>query len=511
MWSQLVIQKHCGTMVKYDKIYLSGYSRTGKTVLADCMMKSRDSRWLMFTDRNYKIEMFNPKLFAFADILKNLVANHLEIEWTSEVEDGMNTLIFQGRTPREWCIKMAADYKKRLGDDYFASMLQKQMKNHCGTCVVTDLRYLAELPNESSEEKTLTIRLYRKDVHFEHNYELDMHRFDVLLCDSIESFKEILKSQPQYTSYTCKGYFNPTHDVNPCERQYLDLVQKVISSGVRKDDRTGTGTLSTFGETMRFSLKNDAFPLLTTKKVYFKGVVEELLFFIRGETNCTSLNNKGIKIWNKNAKADGSLGPVYGYQWRYFGKRWIDDNTMSLDDSLDDILDHITIEGQETHTFDGVDQLARVVEEIRNNPNSRRLVVSAWNPVDIPNMCLPPCHVMFQFNVCEGMLNCSMYQRSGDLGLGVPFNIASYSLLTIMVAHLTNLNPGEFIHHLGDAHVYLNHISALKEQLTREPRKFPRLTINTSNIRTTIDDFKASDFTLSEYNPHGSIKMDMSV
>lgn len=285
------------------------------------------------------------------------------------------------------------------------------------------------------------------------------------------------------------------------EYQYLDLVRDVLQNGVQRGDRTGTGTLSTFGRTMRFSLRDNAMPLLTTKRTFWRGVAEELLWFISGDTSAKTLQDKNIHIWDGNGsreyldsigltdREEGDLGPVYGFQWRHFGANY---KTMHDD-----------------YTGQGVDQLSKLIETIKTNPNDRRMVLSAWNPAAFHLMALPPCHMFAQFYVANGELSCQMYQRSADMGLGVPFNIASYSLLTHMLAHCTGLKAGEFIHVIGDCHVYTNHIEPLKEQLTREPRPFPKLHIKTAN--TDIDKFSYEDFEIVGYNPHKSIKMKMAV
>lgn len=285
------------------------------------------------------------------------------------------------------------------------------------------------------------------------------------------------------------------------EYQYLDLIRKIMKNGNKKGDRTGTGTISLFGAQMRFSLRNGYFPLLTTKRVFWRGVAEELLWFIRGSTNAKELQEKDVHIWDGNSskefleksgfhdREEGDLGPVYGFQWRHFGATYSD---MHAD-----------------YSGKGVDQLQKVVDTIRDNPNDRRIIMCSWNPNDVPKMALPPCHCLCQFYVSNGELSCQLYQRSADMGLGVPFNIASYALLTYMIAHVTNLQPGDFIHTLGDAHVYSNHCDALEEQLKREPRPFPKL--NIKRQVTSIDDFKFEDFEIVGYSPHPKIKMDMAV
>ena len=263
-------------------------------------------------------------------------------------------------------------------------------------------------------------------------------------------------------------------------KQYLDLLRRIIDEGTPKRDRTGTGTRSVFGHQMRFDLR-DGFPLLTTKKLHLKSIIYELLWFLRGDTNIAYLNEHGVRIWNEWADADGDLGHIYGYQWRSWPAP---DGTF-------------------------IDQISQVVNDIRTNPDSRRLIVSAWNVADIPNMKLPPCHAMFQFYVADGRLSLQLYQRSADCFLGVPFNIASYALLLMMVAQVTGLEPGEFIHTLGDAHIYNNHLEQVKLQLTRDPRPLPRMTLN-PDVRD-IFSFKYEDFTLSDYNPHPHIAGRVSV
>lgn len=262
-------------------------------------------------------------------------------------------------------------------------------------------------------------------------------------------------------------------------RAYQDLLRHVLEHGVEKQDRTGTGTLSVFGHQMRFDLA-EGFPLVTTKKVHLKSIVHELLWFLRGDTNVRYLRENGVTIWDEWADENGDLGPVYGAQWR----AW---------------------RGAEGT----VDQIAQVVEQIRRNPDSRRLIVSAWNVGELGRMALPPCHAFFQFYVARGRLSCQLYQRSADIFLGVPFNIAGYALLTMMVAQVTDLKPGEFVHTLGDAHLYLNHLEQARLQLTREPRSLPRMRIN-PEVRA-IDAFRYEDFTLEGYDPHPAIKAPVAV
>jgi len=263
-------------------------------------------------------------------------------------------------------------------------------------------------------------------------------------------------------------------------KQYLDLMRHVLEHGHRKTDRTGTGTLSTFGWQMRFDLAA-GFPLLTTKRVHFKSVAYELLWFLRGDTNVRWLQERGVTIWDEWADANGELGPVYGYQWRHWR----------------------TPDGRE------IDQIAQVVESIRRSPDSRRHIVSAWNPADVDRMALPPCHALFQFYVADGRLSCQMYQRSADLFLGVPFNIASYAALTLMTAQVAALQAGEFILTLGDAHLYLNHLEQAKQQLARAPKPFPRLRLDPA-VKDLFA-FAYEDFTLEGYEPHPAIKAPIAV
>lgn len=263
-------------------------------------------------------------------------------------------------------------------------------------------------------------------------------------------------------------------------RQYLELMQHVLKHGNKKSDRTGTGTLSVFGYQMRFNLA-DGFPLVTTKKCHLKSIIHELLWFLQGDTNIKYLNDNGVSIWNEWADKDGDLGPIYGYQWR----SWPSTN------------------GQH------IDQITQVIRQIQDVPDSRRMIVSAWNVGELSKMKLPPCHVFFQYYVANGKLSCQLYQRSADIFLGVPFNIASYALLTLMVAQCCNLEPGDFIHTIGDAHLYLNHLDQAQEQLSRKPRKLPLMKLNPA-IKD-IFAFKFTDFILEDYNPHPMIKAPIAV
>jgi thymidylate synthase len=263
-------------------------------------------------------------------------------------------------------------------------------------------------------------------------------------------------------------------------RQYEDLMEYVLNKGVSKTDRTGVGTKSIFGYQMRFDL-HDGFPLITTKKIHIKSIIYELLWFLRGETNIKYLQDHGVSIWDEWADENGELGPIYGYQWR----NW------------------------EAPDGRHIDQISKAVDQIKNNPDSRRIIVSAWNVADIEKMSLPACHAFFQFYVAEGKLSCHMYQRSADLFLGVPFNIASFALLTMMIAQVCDLEPGEFIHSFGDTHIYNNHFEQVKLQLTRTPRPYPKLVLN-KNVKN-IFDFKYEDFELEGYDPYPAIKAPIAV
>lgn len=309
-------------------------------------------------------------------------------------------------------------------------------------------------------------------------------------------------------------------EINFEEKNYLDLCNLIINEGEIREDRTGTGVKSIFAPNhLKFDLSNDQFPLLTTKKVFLKGIIHELLWFISGKTNSKELTKLGVKIWDQNGSREyldliglnnnieGDLGPIYGFQWRHFGAKYINCKT--------------------DYSGQGIDQLDQIIKTLKHDPFNRRIIMTAWNPVDIPKMSLPPCHAFCQFYVSSSelsdkhddkkkkkyKLSCLLYQRSCDMGLGIPFNIASYALLTKMIAHIVDMDCGEFIHSLGDAHVYLNHISLLKEQIERVPRKFPKLVINEKRKKEIfkIEDFKYEDFELSDYNPYPEIKMKMSV
>ncbi|VEU22009.1 DEKNAAC103038 [Brettanomyces naardenensis] len=297
-----------------------------------------------------------------------------------------------------------------------------------------------------------------------------------------------------------------TQSPNPEEQQYLNLCQRIVDEGEKREDRTGTGTYSLFAPPqLRFDLSDGTFPLLTTKRVFFRGILHELLWFISGSTDGKKLSEKGVHIWEGNgsreyldslglkSRREDDLGPIYGFQWRHFGAKYVDCDT--------------------DYTGQGFDQIATIIHTLKTNPYDRRIILSAWNPPAFKEMALPPCHVFCQFYVSfksdKPRLNCQMYQRSCDMGLGVPFNIASYALLTYMIATVCNMEPGEFVHVMGDSHVYCNHVEALKTQIARIPRPFPKLVIKRKV--TDIDDFKFEDFEVVDYHPYPSIKMKMSV
>eukprot|EP00746_Dinoflagellata_sp_MGD_P162526 gnl/MRDRNA2_/MRDRNA2_90124_c0_seq1.p1 gnl/MRDRNA2_/MRDRNA2_90124_c0~~gnl/MRDRNA2_/MRDRNA2_90124_c0_seq1.p1 ORF type:complete len:493 (-),score=92.60 gnl/MRDRNA2_/MRDRNA2_90124_c0_seq1:226-1704(-) len=328
--------------------------------------------------------------------------------------------------------------------------------------------------------------------------------------ENLFKVKHVSKTQSQdnipfdFVVYERSGFTGPLQTLpgglDHEEYHYLQMIDEICKTGFEMIDRTNVGTKSLFGKTMRYDLKK-SFPLLTTKRVFWRGVVEELLWFIKGDTNAKNLSDKGVKIWDANGSRDFldkrglshreemDLGPVYGFQWRHFGAKYVDMHT--------------------DYTGQGVDQLAECIKTIKNNPSDRRIIMSAWNPADLSLMALPPCHMFCQFYVANGELSCVMYQRSADMGLGVPFNIASYSLLTCMMAQVCGLKPGEFIHTMGNTHVYLNHEEPLKVQLERTPRMFPVLKINPEKM--DIDSFEMSDFELTGYNPHKKIEMEMAV
>jgi dihydrofolate reductase / thymidylate synthase len=348
---------------------------------------------------------------------------------------------------------------------------------------------------EEAMNKGLCEQIYLTRIH---NDEIEC---DTFFPEVSEERFHLVSNGPMKTENGIKYEFLKYQEKEHEELQYLNLIKDILANGNHRMDRTGTGTISKFGVTQRYSLRNNTMPLLTTKRTFWRGVAEELLWFVSGSTNAKLLQDKNIHIWDGNGSREFldsrglteneemDLGPVYGFQWRHFGAEY---KTM-----------HDDYKGQ------GVDQIATLVKTIKTNPTDRRMIVSAWNPAAFHLMALPPCHMFAQFYVANGELSCQMYQRSADMGLGVPFNIASYALLTHMVAHVTGLKAGEFVHVIGDAHVYKNHVEPLKPQLDRVPRPFPKLRFK--RTITDIDDFKYEDFELIGYKPHKSIKMKMAV
>ena len=300
-------------------------------------------------------------------------------------------------------------------------------------------------------------------------------------------------------------------------KQYLDLLKLVKETGIKKEDRTGTGTISIFGHQMRFNLQ-DGFPLMTTKKVNLDSIIHELLWFIRGDTNIRYLVQNGVNIWNDwpfqswlNETGQADKYVMHSKEWKEMMKTFVE-TIIRDEDFASQYGDLGPVYGKQWRDFEGVDQLEQVIEDIKNSPDSRRLIVSAWNPKDIPVMIksgLPPCHTLFQFYVSNGRLSCQLYQRSADVFLGVPYNIASYALLTLMIAKVTELEPGEFVHSFGDTHIYLNHLEQVEEQLSREPHSLPQLKIK--NNRSSLFEFKINDFELTEYDPHPFISAPIAI
>lgn len=337
--------------------------------------------------------------------------------------------------------------------------------------------------------------LYVTKINYIYNYNLNDN---VKYFPYFHEYYDLISYNKPFTNHDKLTFY--IYKRKSQETQYIDLLKKTLNIGKFKNDRTQTNILSFAGSQSRYSLFNQ-FPLLTTKKMFFKGIVEELLWFLRGETNAKILKNKGVKIWDKNSSKEylnsiglinneeGDCGPIYGFNFRYFGAKYIDCNT--------------------DYTGQGFDQLIDVINKLKNDANSRRIIINLWNPNDLDKVCLPPCHVLYQFIVYDNKLTCSMYQRSGDLGLGVPFNIASASLLTYIIGFLTNLIPYELVHTIGDNHIYLNHIDILKEQINKKPYKFPTLKINNRN-QNNVENFILDDFKLNDYKSHEILKMEMS-
>ena len=337
--------------------------------------------------------------------------------------------------------------------------------------------------------------LYITKINYIYKYNLND---SVRYFPHFNEYYDLISCNKPFTNYDKLTFY--IYKRKSQETQYIDLLKKTLHIGKFKNDRTNTNILSFAGSQSRYSLFKQ-FPLLTTKKMFFKGIVEELLWFLRGETDAKILKNKGVKIWDKNSSKEfldsigltnneeGDCGPIYGFNFRYFGAKYVDCKT--------------------DYTGQGFDQLIDVINKLKNDANSRRIIINLWNPNDLNKVCLPPCHVLYQFIVYDNKLTCSMYQRSGDLGLGVPFNIASASLLTYIIGFLTNLIPYELIHTIGDNHIYINHINVLKEQINKKPFKFPKLEINNRN-QNNVENFVFNDFKLIDYNSHEALKMIMS-
>jgi len=415
----------------------------------------------------------------------------------------------------------AAEYKSPYPEDVLvASSVSKAVEKLAARTDVSEIFVIGgqaayqeavDMPNCARIFLTRVARDLECDAFFP---SFDQSKFRVVhvsktMSRQDSSYDFVVYEQPSCIFESSKAALQPVASVTAAggagqflheEYQYLDAIREVIEKGVQMGDRTGVGTRSVFGKMMRFSLQ-ESFPLLTTKRVFWRGVAEELLWFVKGDTNAKHLSDKGIKIWDGNGsrefldkrglshREEMDLGPVYGFQWRHFGAKYVDMHT--------------------DYTGQGVDQLAECIHKIKNDPTDRRILLSAWNPADLDQMALPPCHMFCQFYVANGELSCLMYQRSCDMGLGVPFNIASYSLLTCMMAQVCGLKPGEFVHTMGNAHVYQNHVEPLLTQLERTPRPFPVLQIN-PDIKD-IDGFSLSDFKLVGYDPHKKIEMEMAV
>ena len=396
---------------------------------------------------------------------------------------------------------------------YNEAMISSELRKQCHTAYITRLlnksylcdRFFSFPPSNDNSSidnnVTKSSSVYISDNKYLPEFVITNTIFGNVIIDTNVTIdgKVTTLDNNNITSYCIQTYKQKNHE----EKQYLSLVANILNSGDKKENRTDTETLSLFGAQMRFSLRNNQIPLLTTKRVYWKAVVEELMWFIRGETDSNLLSAKGIHIWDANGTREvldscglcnrecGDLGPIYGFQWRHFGAKYENSNT--------------------DYTGCGIDQLKNVVRALKDDPHSRRIIMTAWNPSDFNDMALPPCHILAQFYVssnCE--LSCHLYQRSCDMGLGVPFNIASYSLLTMLLAKASGLKLGDFVHTLGDAHIYVNHMDALSLQLQRFPTQFPQLVIKTNN-RQFLEDYTFEDFLLLDYNPCDTIKMDMVV
>lgn len=405
-------------------------------------------------------------------INQKALPRRLNIIISSTIKDSLNCLVF----------KNLDDCLENLEQNYFHKINKifiiggEQLYNEAIAHPMCDKIYLTKIPGK-----------------------YDCDKFFPVIDNDIYDKMPVISQRDGMEFYI----YEKTKQFNMEEYQYIKLIKKIIYSGSIKDDRTNIGTFSIFGNQMRFNLQNNNFPLLTTKRVFLRGIIEELLWFINGSTDSKLLSDKNVKIWDANGsrefldnlgftdREEGDLGPVYGFQWRNWGAEYIDNKS--------------------NYSNKGIDQLSNLIEDIKKNPNSRRLILSAWNVADIPKMALPPCHIMCQFYVSDGKLSAQLYQRSGDVGLGVPFNIASYALLLKMIAHVTNYEVGDFVYTLGDAHIYNNHIEALKKQINRIPREFPKLYLKNSETIKNITDFTIDNFDVKDYKPHANIKMQMAV
>ncbi|KAL4510482.1 hypothetical protein ABPG72_004636 [Tetrahymena utriculariae] len=457
--------------------------------------------------------------------LPNELKNFKKI--TTETKNkGLQNSVIMGKNTWEALPKKQQPLKDRLNIVISTTMQEGQIADHSYACKSFDSA-LTFLEQQNQIQDALVIggaKLCQQALNDHRLRQIHLTRLGVevecdvfMQKDYLKNFDLVEVSETQsennlnydFTRYFNKNYkgqvdssvFKKMYKPHQ-EYQYLELIDEIIKNGHVKNDRTGTGTISQFGKLMRFDLSK-SFPLLTTKNVFWRGVLEELIWFIKGSTNSKILSEKGVKIWDGNgsrefldqlgfkSREEGDLGPVYGFQWRHFGAEYKDMHTNYKDQ--------------------GVDQLQHLINTIKTNPDSRRMIMNAWNVKDLPLMALPPCHVMSQFYVNDNKLSCMMYQRSCDMGLGIPFNIASYALLTHMIAQVTNMQVGEFIHVLGDAHVYSNHVDQLKIQLQRAPYPFPLLKINNNKQYNSIEDFTLEDFELIGYNYHPKIQMKMAV
>jgi dihydrofolate reductase/thymidylate synthase len=404
-----------------------------------------------------------------------------------------NTYLIMGRITYESMLTANVNWGTRVPVVVSSKYKYKNLEDAINSCIDKTKTINVIGGKRLFEEALLSPLCYK--VYWSYingNYDCDV-KLDTSVLKYIQSNME-RRIVRIYRKFRCILYFK----VNYEERQYLKLCEDIINQGNHQiySDRTGTGTISTFGSRMKFNLSGDTFPLLTTKRVFWKAVVEELLWMLRGSTDANELSEKGIKIWNGNSRGlteykEGDIGPGYGFQWRHWGAKYLG-------------KDH-------DYTGQGRDQIARILHLIRTDPHNRRIILSAWNVSCLEEMVLPPCHMLCQFYVRDGVLSSQLYQRSGDMGLGIPFNIASYALLTRIIAHMTGLKAGEFIHIIGDTHVYANHIDPLKQQIAREPLPFPTMTIDNNAPTEDIGKWKPEHFTITNYCSYPKINMEMAV